>query len=102
MSDYLAVYSDVIGSDDQDFTFGRYTASLDASVALVGRVLSGWAWMVGCAPGGGYFCTLQEALDDEVALGGESDGFGWSPALAVCTALLRALIARQVQPEAQK
>lgn len=39
MSDYLAIYADVIKSDDQDFDFPRYTASLDAAMALAVKLL---------------------------------------------------------------
>lgn len=73
------------------------TACLDAALALVERVLPGWAWMAGCAAGGGFFCALQETIDDEMTLGGESDSFAKTPALALLTALVSALLAQEVQ-----
>jgi hypothetical protein len=44
MSDYLAIYADVIDADDQDFDFPRYTGSIDAALLLVPDE---WFWQVG-------------------------------------------------------
>lgn len=45
-SEYLADYASVINLDDQDFDFPRYTASIDAALALVERVRPGTWWGV--------------------------------------------------------
>jgi hypothetical protein len=53
MSDYLAIYRDVIDQDDQDFNFPRYTASLDAAMTLVPE---------------GYYWTVDQRIDHWTAV----------------------------------
>jgi len=60
---------------------GRYTASLDASIALVAQLLPG-SWRVGNLPSGGGFAYLGTSQVEHV---------GATPALALLLALLRAL-----------
>lgn len=74
-----------------------YTASIDAAVALVEKLLPGWRLMV-TTPGGAYLMSSDfEPAEEEW---GEPKGFtcaadAKSPALALIAALLRALIAQQ-------
>lgn len=70
----------------------HYTTSLDAALALVERVLPGWAWSVGNKAQGGQ-AYLMRGLGD-----GLIEGKGASPALALCIALLKVLIEHLKKP----
>jgi hypothetical protein len=59
----------------------RYTASLDAAVALVGRVLPGWQWRVSAYQG--------EVFQRDPEFG--QDAFHATPAIALLIATLKAL-----------
>lgn len=65
----------------------RLTASIDATVALIERVLPGWTWRVdgghGSRPGADLWLRPNEYYD----------GTGATPALALLSALLSALLA---------
>ena len=74
-----------------------YTASIDAAAALVGRVLPGWDWVLerdGAKMGDVvYFASVHEVRPDFLArVRMETHD---SAPLALCAALLRALIARE-------
>ena len=76
--------------------FGRYTASLDASIALVERMLPGWDWLVSLSElGGREFCAVVEHWD-----GDEYVSHRPTAPLAILSALLRALIS-QAEGEAK-
>jgi hypothetical protein len=65
-----------------------YTASIDAAVALVGKVLPGWSWVVGRNDTDSeHMCIMGDSPQNEF----ESEGS--SPPLAILAAMLRALIA---------
>lgn len=66
-----------------------YTASLDAALALVERVLPGWHWEVGKEPDKPLF-SAWVVRDDGTASSGET--WAPTPALALLAALLTALI----------
>lgn len=71
-------------------TAPAYTASIDAAVALVERLLPGWGWQVGrngAAFVYRYVDDLKEALDDDVTFRGK----GATPALSLLLALLDAI-----------
>ena len=63
-----------------------YTASLDAALALLGRVLPGWVWEVSSGRSGLPWAVLS---GDGRSAGGEAK----TPALSILSAMLRALIA---------
>jgi hypothetical protein len=63
----------------------RYTASLDAALALV---LDGWAWMVGCDVDEPFFATLVPT-DESGITADDIDTKAATPALALCAAALR-------------
>lgn len=78
------------GKHDRNFTpqsekQPRFTASLDAAIALVERVLPGWDYIIGHTNGG---------LTIYAQVGSREMYFGATPAIALCIALLRALEAR--------
>ena len=63
--------------------FYRYTASIDAALALTERVLD-WSWRVGNTPSGRAFCQLgANGIEAEAA----------TPPLAILAATVRAMIA---------
>lgn len=65
-----------------------YTSSLDAAVALCEQVLPGWEWTIDRARS----CTLEPpGYDFRLGKGLISED-GATPALALCTALVRALM----------
>lgn len=67
----------------------RYTASVDATIALQERVLPGWKWKLVSA-GSGYAATMYKPTGLEVCfIGGRH-----TPALAHLSAIIRALIAK--------
>lgn len=94
------------------FPLPRYTASLDASIALVERVLPGWWWKVGTCSVSDDACIAPDfnspihgdrlqAQFPNVVPGSELDaGFdvdrrpAGNPALALIESLLRALISQ--------
>ncbi len=92
MSDYLATYRDVINADDQDFDFPRYTASLDAALGLVERTLPNWLWKVACA-GDDRPERFDALLMAPHIAARDIYGEGKTPALALLTAMIRALLA---------
>lgn len=61
------------------------TASLDASLALVERLLPGWSWRIGNRPGGGAWVKLGTSHQEYL---------GATPALAILAALFKVLIAQ--------
>lgn len=69
------------------------TASLDAALALVGRVLPGWAWSVGNKASGGQAYLMSGP--GAVLCGGEAN----TPALSLLAALLKALITQGVDDQ---
>lgn len=67
-----------------------YTASLDAALALVERVLPGWVWSVGNLASGGGQAYLMRA-QSAALIGGKAS----TPALALLAAMLKALMAQE-------
>jgi hypothetical protein len=68
-----------------------WTASLDAAIGLVERVLPGWAWDV---EGGGlrnHAHLLEPPKTPKEAWQGQTGQFGATPAIALMLALLHAL-----------
>jgi hypothetical protein len=81
--------------EDQAIDYARsrhspdYTVSLDAAVALLGRVLPGWSWQAGATVGAGAVARIaQDGLR-------RSDGVASSPARALLAATLRALAQKE-------
>ena len=74
----------------------RYTDSLDAAIALVERVLPNpdWFWRVSTINGGAQ-ARIYDMRDDDPEK--EFYGSGKNPALALCLAVVRALIAQGEQ-----
>ena len=70
---------------------GHYTASIDAALALVERVLPGWHW-IRKSP---LSMTVYQDPKDEKAWAVHFDGAGATPALSLLAAILKALIAQQ-------
>ena len=66
---------------------------LDAALALVERVLPGWAWMMGCSEASDYFASIQHSIGDDPFNGEGADANGETPALALLAVMLRGLIA---------
>lgn len=80
---------------DALFSVPRYTASLDAAVGLVEKMLPGWTWGInGPDPelDGECVGSLWKSTANTI------DGDGKTPALALIAALLKALIS-QSNPE---
>lgn len=73
------------------------TASLDAALALVGEKLPGWDWSIHC-DNGRAIAGIQPPSEDGCDL---ADCEAATPALAICTAILRALIAKQEVEDAE-
>ena len=78
-----------------------YTASLDAAVALVDRVLPTWWWAISRTPARGWhegevYPPNYDSGDPLCGVGGAS-----TPALALCIALLKALVAQAEAPAAR-
>lgn len=71
------------------------TASLDAALELVERVLPGFLWEIGCASPPGHWARLYENPMDVPQASAAS-----TPALALICALLRALLAATPKEEA--
>lgn len=74
------------GGEAEIAVFPSYTASLDASLVLVGEKLPGWHW--------GVTNTSDQPWHEAwvtPGIGKGSTGFGKNPALAVLIALLKAL-----------
>jgi hypothetical protein len=74
-----------LGSIGVESASPRYTASLDATLALVEEKKPGWAWSVGNLRAGGQAYLMNRPG------GAMIEGKASSPALAVLIALLRAL-----------
>lgn len=72
-----------------------FTASLDAAVALVGRVLPGWFWRVGRTSlfpnGWAYISKTHPSHCDREDEASCSDGRAATPAIALLIATLKAL-----------
>lgn len=68
-----------------------FTASLDASLALVERVLPGWTWDIGCddSADGRYYTAILWAPDYKSDSG---EQFSKNRSLSVLIALLKVLI----------
>lgn len=97
MSDYLATYRDVINADDQDFDFPRYTASLDAALALCERVLPGCRYRLekdAPATSKAFWATCGMPGEQEHAEAA-------SAPLALLAAILNAKIAEAASPESR-
>ncbi|GAA2867013.1 hypothetical protein GGQ99_001348 [Aminobacter niigataensis] len=70
----------------------RYTASLDAAVALVERVLPSWEWQVGDdAHFGKYGAVYQSLSEGGAGLSEEDMVSAATPAIALLIATLKAL-----------
>lgn len=84
------------------FSAQPYTASVDAALALLERVLPGWAGMVSFGPSEmqradvwGPVKEIGEAEDGTpVEMRDDGDGEAPTPAIALCIAVLRALEAQ--------
>lgn len=72
----------------------RYTASVDAAIALAERVLPGWKWRVGrtelFSNGWSYVHKYDPSNCDRTDEAACADGKAANPAIALCIALLRA------------
>jgi hypothetical protein len=68
-----------------------YSASLDATLRLVERVLPGWGWSVGNVAQGGHAYLMRDAGATLVG------GAAASPAIALLVAMLKVLIAQESQ-----
>ena len=81
----------------------KFTASIDAALALVERVLPGWFWRAGHVPnqkwdGREYrdnWAHLSRTDASNCDRGDEATGWAATPALAILAALLTALIAQK-------
>lgn len=71
------------------FTSPEFTASLDASLALVTRVLPGSGWQITNTGGSSSYCMISQRSE-----AGDHTGDGATPVLAVVAALLKALISQ--------
>lgn len=87
------------GRDEKFATCGQLTASLDAALALCGRVLPGWTRMVDENFGigeatvwTGYVFTPKDALCAQY------EGYSKTPSLALLAAMLKALMAQAASP----
>lgn len=120
MSDMLSLLAAIEAADgprceldDQIFSFvdtkvvlledPSYTASIDAAVALIEAVLPGAYWRVGKKRPGRISATYIEIpiSDDpnEESIGTIFAGdYAKTPALALCAALIRAMIAKEEKP----
>lgn len=80
--------------------YPRFTSSLDAAVALVERVLPGWEWERKCETNRWKFVRLIGPEFHKYEFMGPHNKhctawtFGETPPLALCLALIRALIAK--------
>lgn len=86
----------LVGKDNSDEwaeNLPKFTASIDAAVALVEKMLPGWAWGVHVNPRavGGFLAHVTERSPIRPM---PNIGAAPTPALALCAALLRALIAK--------
>lgn len=75
-----------------------FTASLDAGLGLVEKVLPGWSWNIGRFPS--VRAQLAEPIETEYgpAIGQRANESAATPPLAILAALIRALIAVEQQP----
>lgn len=102
MSDYLGAYREVIDADDQDFDFPRYTASVDAALGLVERVLPGWFVGNICQTDyGRWYATVTRGPPSLATYHAQSKTVA-TPALALICALLSAKIAEASTPHEEK
>ncbi len=110
VSGYPNIYRHEDGHIPSNSTFPNFTASIDAAVALVNRVLPGWCWYAGNCPADflddkskPFSAELMGpvtygVVDPEV---GEEPIYdtacAWAvtPALALCIAALRAKLAQE-------
>ena len=70
----------------------EFTASVDAALALIGRVLPGWAWSVGILSHGAQAYLMS---GPRAKMHGSAAP---TPALALCAALLAAMIGEEAKP----
>ena len=75
------------GGGGRGWVAEAYTASIDAALALVGCVLPGWQWMLR----GGW---AKLWMPNGRPPGNDFDAHAATPALALCAALLKALVAQ--------
>lgn len=73
------------------------TASIDAALALVERVLPGWDWLKKSEKVISLYRPLTEQEEIEKAWAVHHDGAGPNIPLAIISALLKALIAQEQQ-----
>lgn len=74
------------------WTTPSYTASLDAALALVERVLPGWRrCLEEVEPGARWWAGVKPPDDTTSGYRGDRFAYAPTPALALCAALLRAL-----------
>lgn len=78
-----------------EHTILRYTASIDAAVSLVEKVLPGWSWLLSSNGSAHMISPDFEAAEEEWLenKGSTYADYGKTPALALCAALLRAVLA---------
>jgi hypothetical protein len=76
----------------------KYTASIDAALALVARVLPGWAWLKKSERVITLYRPLTEEEDATKAWATHYDADGATIPIAILAALLTALIAKDSQP----
>lgn len=70
----------------------HYTASLDAAIALCERAMPGWGWSVTRKGGCSWACVNEPYATVEIVRGEHTQ-----PALAICIAIVKALIAQQAK-----
>lgn len=83
----------VLKDDPKDWP--AYTASIDAALALVERVLPGWEWLKKSPKVITLYRPLTEQEDTAKAWAKHIDGTGATIPLAILSALLRALTSNQ-------
>lgn len=80
-----------------DVVAPSYTASIDAALALVERVLPGWFWRVGHSTLYAGWATVYREHPNNTTGDGEHFAEAKSAPLAILAALLKALVARDEQ-----
>jgi hypothetical protein len=84
------------GNIGPHYSSPEYTASIDAALALVGRVLPGWCWLIRNDDKDGFMANLFESWDFS------EDAPRWpryapTAPLAICKSLLSILIAQKAE-----
>lgn len=80
-----------------------YTASLDAAIALANRLLPGWGWRCGFGLSPHWvngravygWSHLNRVHPDHALTKDEATGYAASAPLAICLAIVRALLAKE-------